>query len=84
MRNLSDHALLVALALVSAELSEDAPAADVDARSTALNNEAVLRWGHGVTDELADLVTGAKMDADDFIGWAVESGRNWLSEQLIG
>jgi hypothetical protein len=78
VKNLTDHQLLIAIAEVNAELGEDAPASDAEAWSAALNAEGERRWGANEMDALAELVTGSRMDGDDFVAWARQAGQAWL------
>jgi len=82
MDNVSDHQLLVLIALVNREYEAERPAADVDERSIRLNDEGARRWGDTVMDHLAEYVTRHRMTGDEFVAWARRDGRGWLRRQL--
>lgn len=78
---LTDHQLLIAIAEVNAEYETARPAADLDARSAALNEEGARRWGEREMDELACLVTRTGMTGLEFVAWARAEGQAWLDTQ---
>ena len=82
MRNVTDHQLLVLIALCGEKQEALGLDPDKDVRMATMNAEGERRWGTAVMSELADHVTRCHMSAADFVAWARESGAAWLGERV--